>query len=279
MKRNHIIIAFLCLSVAISAVIFHNAKKPVPIEIDEAVVINEDREENAVREVENKESAEKMDRTRDVRGADIEPINTDKKKPVLMEVPFISQAPLGNWSDPVYQNGCEEAAVIMAMAWVKGEGAIGAEEGTKRIKDISKFEEKVFGHNIDTDIPDVVKIIKKYYEYEKIEAQFDFNADDIVKQLRDGNIILIPTFGRALKNPNYTLPGPVTHMLVVVGFDDEKKEFIVNDPGTRKGEKYRYPYGILMDAVWSYSSGKTHPQPPKKENLKKAMIVVKKKTN
>jgi hypothetical protein len=274
-KRNHIIIATFFLSAATLAVVFRDAKKPVPIEIDEAVVINEDRGENAVREIEHKESAERIN-GQDVGEADIETVDTDKTKPVLMEVPFISQAPLGNWSDPVYQNGCEEAAIIMAMAWVKGEGAIGAEEGIRRIKDISKFEEKVFGHNIDTDVPDVVKIIKKYYEYEKIEAQFDFNADDIVKQLQEGNVILVPTFGRALKNPNYTSPGPITHMLVVTGFDDAKKEFVTNDPGTRKGEEYRYPYGILINAIWSYPSGKKHPQPPNQGEMEKSMIIVRK---
>lgn len=279
MKRNFIIVAVLFLLIAISIAVFYDTSKTLPTESNEVLVANENKIEGAVQEkesMESEENAEKINESRNIEKEEVKTIESDEAKSVLLKVPFVSQAPLGKWDDPLFQNGCEEAAVIMAMAWVEGETVIDAQEGTKKIKDIGKFEEKVFGHNVDTDVADVLKLIEKYYGYEKIEAKYDFNENDIVKQLQSGNIMLIPTFGRVLKNPNYTLPGPITHMLVVTGFDDEKKEFITNDPGTRKGEEYRYSYKILMDAIWSYPSGKTHPQPPKKENFKKVMIVVKK---
>ena len=38
-------------------------------------------------------------------------------------------------------------------------------------------------------------------------------------------------------------------MLLVIGFDDEEGVFIVNDPGTRRGEKYRYPYEVFIKAT------------------------------
>src|SRR6266567_9414371 len=39
---------------------------------------------------------------------------------VQLKVPFIVQAPFGNWSDPVFQNACEESSIVMAMGWLKG---------------------------------------------------------------------------------------------------------------------------------------------------------------
>ena len=35
-------------------------------------------------------------------------------------VPFTSQAPSGQWDNPVYQDGCEEAAALMAVYWAEG---------------------------------------------------------------------------------------------------------------------------------------------------------------
>ena len=39
-------------------------------------------------------------------------------------VPFLVQAPFGNWKEPDFQNACEEASMIMAMGWAEGEKTI-----------------------------------------------------------------------------------------------------------------------------------------------------------
>ena len=59
-------------------------------------------------------------------------------------------------------------------------------------------------------------------------------------------------------------------MLVVTGYDAEKKEFITNDPGTRKGAGYRYPEQVLFDAIREYPTGKHVPITINR----KAMIIV-----
>ena len=58
-------------------------------------------------------------------------------------------------------------------------------------------------------------------------------------------------------------------MVVVRGYDDVAKEFIVNDPGTRFGEGYRYPYATLWAAShdWTGSDATVTAG-------RKAMIVV-----
>src|SRR5258708_6055306 len=40
---------------------------------------------------------------------------------VLISVPFTSQAPFANWSDPNEESGCEEASMIMAWHWIKND--------------------------------------------------------------------------------------------------------------------------------------------------------------
>jgi len=191
-------------------------------------------------------------------------------------VPFTSQAPTGNWSEQRFQNGCEEASVLMAMKWIKNEKFSSRISAEKEIFDIAKFEEKTFGTFIDATVEDVGEILSQYYDFKNFIIKSDPSLDDLKNALADGNIILVPAFGRALKNPNFTRPGPITHMLVLIGYDKKTREFITNDPGTRKGESYRYNEKVLFNAIWAYPSGKTHPEPPI-ETLKKAMLVVRKK--
>ena len=195
-------------------------------------------------------------------------------KKIKQSVPFVVQAPFGKWKDQDFQNGCEEAAMIMAMGWTDKIAEISTEESETQIKDIIKFEEKSLGYSADTDIFDMQKIFQKYFEYNGAEARENIKIDDIKNELQKGNIVLVPAFGRALKNPNYTSPGPITHMLVIIGYDPERQKFITNDSGTRKGRDYEYAENILFGAIWQYPSGKKHPEPPK-GTLKKGMLVIK----
>ena len=191
---------------------------------------------------------------------------------VLLEVPFVAQAPFGNWSDARKQDGCEEVAAIMAMAWVRGEG-LTPQEADDRINEISAFEEKEIGTFHDASANDVVEIIfKKYFEYDKVEVKYDIDKEDIKAELYKGNLVIVPTDGQLLNNPNYTPPGPTTHNLVVIGYDFESKEFITNDPGTRNGKQYRYDEDVLERALLDYPTG-FHEN---LEEIRTAMIVVKK---
>ena len=195
-----------------------------------------------------------------------------EEKNVLLNVPFASQAPFGNWDDPRKQDGCEEAAVIMAMAWVNGE-ELGLEYIDSEINLISAYEEETIGNYHDASAFDVSEIIfKGYYKYDDIEVKYDIDKEDIKKELFKGNLVIVPANGQKLGNPNYTPPGPTTHSLVVIGYDIDLKEFITNDPGTRRGEKYRYNEDVLENALLDYPTG-DHEE-IKEE--KTAMIIIKK---
>jgi len=54
-----------------------------------------------------------------------------------------------------------------------------------------------------------------------------------------------------LNNPNFKQPGPIYHMLVIKGYNSW--EFITNDPGTRKGNSFKYPYSTLINAVHDWN--------------------------
>ncbi|MFA6194826.1 MAG: C39 family peptidase [Patescibacteria group bacterium] len=192
----------------------------------------------------------------------------------IIPVPFTSQAPLGEWSDERQQDGCEEASVAMAMAWVNGEKNIAKEEWLARILALSDFEEEKYGEHRDVALADVVSwMFNDYFSYEKVAIKPVASSSDILKELERGNIVLIPTNGRALKNPNFKSPGPEEHMILIKGYDYKAEQFITNDPGTRLGENYRYSSAVIFSAIRPYETGYKLPFP---KTLVREMIVVEK---
>jgi hypothetical protein len=194
-----------------------------------------------------------------------------KKDNVLINVPFTSQAPNANWNDPRQQDGCEEASVLMSWMWVSGKTYTKA-EAEKEIIAISDFEKLQYGNFHDTDATDTVRFMKEYFGYDKALIVDNPDIEDIKNALRDNKIVIVPANGQKLGNPNFRNGGPYTHMLVIKGFDDSKKQFITNDPGTRLGEGYVYDYSVLYNAMVNYPSGQHLPQ----EGRPKAMIVIQK---
>lgn len=197
---------------------------------------------------------------------------TVETRDVLLEVPFTSQAPFANWDDPRKQDGCEEAAAIMAMAWVRGE-KISAEIMEEKVNAIAAYEKEKYGNFRDTSAFDSVEIIfKGYFGYDKAEARQNINKEDIKSELFKGSLVIVPVNGQKLGNPFYTPPGPLTHNLVIIGYDSGKKEFITNDPGTKRGEGYRYKEDVLEKALYDYPTGFHEAA----KDASTAMIVVKK---
>lgn len=188
------------------------------------------------------------------------------------KVPFTSQAPYAQWDDERYQDGCEEASVLMAVRWVQNKGSISKDEATSEIAKMSEWEISQWGEYRDSAITDTIKIITQFYGHKKAEIFFDITVEDIKKELAAGKIVLVPVDGQKLNNPYFTPPGPEIHMLVIRGFDERKKEFITNDPGTKRGQEFRYSYDNMMSAIRVYNTGFHEPI----LEIKKAMIVVEK---
>lgn len=206
---------------------------------------------------------------------DTQPINEAPNitETILLNVPFASQAPFGDWKDERQQDGCEEASVIMAMLWAKGQKGVTRDYALSKILDISDFEAKNYDTFHDTGAKETLdRIIKDYFKYENAEVKYDVAKEDLISELANGNLIIAPMNGKALKNPNFTDGGPERHMLVIKGYDPVKKEFITNDPGTRKGEGYRYGEDLFYAAMRDYLCGYHVPITEMHKNI----IVVKK---
>lgn len=188
---------------------------------------------------------------------------------VLINVPFTTQAPLAEWDDIRQQEACEEASVIMAWHWIEGT-TLSPNQAKTEILALSAFEEELVGEFWDTSAEDTAKVFTAYYSHQNIRVAYDFTVEDIKNELRAGKIVLIPTDGTTLQNPNYTPPGPRRHMIVIKGFNGETGEFITNDPGTRMGNSYKYKYQTVMNSIINYGTGRNAPV----IDSRKVMMVV-----
>jgi uncharacterized membrane protein (UPF0127 family) len=186
-------------------------------------------------------------------------------------VSFSPQAPFGEWSDDRQEDGCEEASIVMAHYWKQGK-SLTREQVFAEIIALSAYEKKAYGYYNDTSAEDTAKLFRDYYKIDGVSARGDASVDSIKQELSAGNLVITPMNGQELHNPYYTAPGPPRHMILIIGYDDVKQEFITNDPGTRRGEGYRYPYDVFVNAIHDYPSGNKIPG----VNGKRMMIVVEK---
>lgn len=194
------------------------------------------------------------------------------KNPVIFSVPFISQAPSANWSNPIFQDACEESSVIMAMSWVNNENLDKVVAETK-ILGMADWQQELYGEYRDTSAEDVIsRLFNGYFGYTNVFLKAVTSADDIIAELEAGHIIISPMNGQALKNPNFTAPGPERHMGLVKGYDYGTEEFITNDPGTRNGKNYRYSKDLFFTAIRDYATGYHEPFP---EDVKNVIIIKK----
>ena len=172
---------------------------------------------------------------------------------VIIPVPFTSQAPSGNWAQP-WQDFCEEASVAMAVHFL-WKAPLTPSFAETEMQIIKQYEQIVFGDYKDTTADQTASILKNLFGFKHIRIRSVSVSADIKKELSAGNIVIVPTAGRMLKNPYFTPPGPLYHMLVVRGFDEVKHTFITNDPGTRKGNGLAYDQEVLVRAIHDWNAG------------------------
>lgn len=183
--------------------------------------------------------------------------------------PFAPQAPFANW-DALHEEACEEAAIITAHYFLKGTATLSPEDVDKNILAMVSYQEKNYGGNKDLPAEKIIQLASDFYK-DTYRLVTNYNLRDIKEYLAKGSVIIVPAAGRVLENPNFKQPGPLYHALVIIGYDENKKQFITNDPGTRKGKDFRYSYTNLMESI--------HDFPGKKEDIlkgKKVLIVVSK---
>ena len=168
----------------------------------------------------------------------------------LASVPFLAQAPFAIW-DPLHEDACEEASLIMVKHFLDKDQDLTPASGDVEIRKIIQYEEKN-GYGISISLEQLKKIAKEYLGMPTGRIKYSPTIDDIKKELADGRPVIVPAAGKILPNPNFRNGGPNYHMLVVVGYD--KNGFITNDPGTKKGQGFRYAYEGLFNAIHDWDA-------------------------
>lgn len=162
-----------------------------------------------------------------------------------LQVPFILQAPGGNWIEP-YKEACEEASLQMVVGYFASQVSYSQEETKKQIDDLIDFQIKTIGVHKDLNIYETATLAENFFHLQTRIIK-DLNIEKIKKELSQGNPVIVPAAGQLLGNPYFRQPGPVYHMLVIKGYLNN--DFITNDPGTKHGESFLYNQEKLMSAI------------------------------
>jgi hypothetical protein len=192
---------------------------------------------------------------------------TNREFPVI---PFYVQAPLGQWSDPIFQNACEEASMLMVVDALKNKKSSSAELA-KELYNIALWQQENFGTSVDTDTKDVMETLQGYFGVGSTFVEEEVTSATLQNLLKENKVILAPLNGQRLGNPYFTPPGPQTHMVVIWGYDQSTKAFRVHDPGTRWGEGYQYQEEVLVKALGDYPTGN---HLPSQDPLPKRVVTV-----
>ncbi len=228
------------------------------VDVGEVEMINDKDDEN-----DDKEDEEVHTKAKE----NLDDNNNALLKNFLLKVPFASQAPLGVW-DEYHEEACEEASLVMLKYYLDGKTKISKEQMENEIQKMIKFQIRNYGDYKDSNMEDVIQLAQEFYGLDNLKVVYNFTKNDLKKWLAQEKPIIVPTAGRLLKNPYFTPPGPLYHNLVLVGYNNDDI-IITNDPGTKRGENYKYNLDILYNAIHDFPGNKKDI-----EKGQKAMIVV-----
>ena len=166
---------------------------------------------------------------------------------INIAVPFTPQAPYAVW-DPLHDDACEEASLIMFSAFYKNKKSWSKEEAELAIQDLVKWEQEKYGYFEDTTSEQGMEMLEKFFKLSGAKVIYDITIDDIKKALAQGKPVVVPAAGKLLKNPYFRGGGPLYHMLIIKGYTKDGR-FITNDPGTRRGADFTYDMDALYNAI------------------------------
>lgn len=178
---------------------------------------------------------------------------------VVFDIPYVNEAPLGVFAGP-WKNACEEASITMVEGYYLGKKTIENKEAEEFMNMLFEKENILYGSNSNSDAARTAEIINKYSSYSAFIKE-NPTLEEIKSEINQGRPVLTPNYGFGLKNPNipFLLSGSSYHMVVVIGYNDQTREFITNDSGDAKtGTGYRYGYDLFMSTVrdYDYSTNK-----------------------
>lgn len=175
---------------------------------------------------------------------------------INLAVPYLSQMPDDQLVKP-WSKACEEASIAMIEEFYLKNEALFLDKaaGKKRMSQLFAWEDKNFGYNDDTDASSTARIINEYSSFNATLKQ-NPTLEEIKNELKNNRPVISLHYGPGLNNPylHFSKEGPGYHVIVLKGYDNEKKEFIAHDPGTHEysGDNYRYSYETIMSSLHGY---------------------------
>lgn len=172
-------------------------------------------------------------------------VTADTATFVSLTVPYVSQVPDGKWIDP-WDESCEEASTVMIDRFYQGYSRFPTVDAKRDMQQMIDWEKEHFELYTDINAEETVRLINEHTRFRATIQRFPL-VEDIKSALRDGRPVM--AFVNMFELYRERNLGDSFHIIVVIGFDDVKKEFIVHDPARKE---QRYPYTILMNALHDY---------------------------
>lgn len=178
---------------------------------------------------------------------------------VIFNVPYVNEAPDGVFTGP-WKNACEEASISMVEGYYLGKNTIEIKEAKEFMNMLFEKQNISYGTNHNSDAARTAEMINKYSSYGAFIKE-NPTIEEIKSEIDQGRPVITPNYGFGLKNPNipFLASGSSYHMVVIIGYNDETREFITNDSGDSKtGAGYRYGYDLFMPTIrdYDYSTNK-----------------------
>lgn len=189
----------------------------------------------------------------------------------LIKTAFVQQAPEKNWDQP-WQDACEEASLLTVDFYYKNKSTT-PEIVRDSILDMIKFEETQ-NFTKDMNISQMAVVGEQYLNYQS-KIIDNPTIEDLKKYISQNIPIIVTANGKTLyaENKHFKSGGPYYHSLVILGYDDDKKQFIVHDVGTQFGAYFHYSYSLLLESIHDF------PSSGQKEDInngqKKVLILLK----
>ncbi len=136
----------------------------------------------------------------------------------------------------------------MAQAYISGdhEVRLPVSQAKTAISQMVDWEIAKFGEHKNLGVDGMAVIAEQYLHDTKVIIKHNATVNDIKEELAAGNPVIIPAAGQLLGNPYFKTPGPIYHVFVIKGF--ENNQFIVNENGTSRGLSYHYTVATIETA-------------------------------
>lgn len=189
----------------------------------------------------------------------------------LIKTAFFPQAPEKNWDQP-WQDACEEAAILTVVNFYRNQNP-DTPQMVNSLNELFKAESDLgFSHDVNVEEMALVSLKKFGLKSEIITTP---SVETIKKYISQNIPVIVPANGKTLfkENSHFKAGGPWYHNIIILGYDDVKKQFIVHDVGTQFGAYFHYSYDLLLQANHDF------PVSDKKEDIdqgdQKMLVLIK----